>query len=164
MLNSVNSTSKSSSIRSLKCFCRASKSQIACSGIRLSAITIERFSGVLRPAIVTVGTSVMPRRLAASSRPWPARMVPVSSIRIGLVQTRRMLFMSPAIWASGCRLGFPGNDFSVAGGRHTTLSVRPRGRVRSATFLAVRLAALLGLTMFEIPLWAASMGCRGPIS
>ena len=51
--------------------------------------------------LVTVGTSVMARRLAASNRPCPARMVPVSSTRIGLVQNRRMLFIKATIWLSG---------------------------------------------------------------
>ena len=50
-------------------------------------------------------------RFAASNRPWPARMVPGSSIRIGLVQTRWMLFIKRAIWHSGCCLGLPGNCF-----------------------------------------------------
>src|SRR5262249_54763303 len=63
----VNSTSKSISIRSLKCPRRTSKSQTARSGRRLSAIKIARFSPGLRPVIVTVGTSLMPSRFAASS-------------------------------------------------------------------------------------------------
>jgi hypothetical protein len=46
-----------------RCMGSRSKSHTACSGSRLSAITTAR--------------------LAASRRPWPARMVPASSIRIG---------------------------------------------------------------------------------
>ena len=87
----LNSTSKSMSISVLKWSCNNSTSHTACSGSRLSAMTTARFSASLKPAIVSVGTSVNPRRLAASRRAWPARMVLVSSIRIGLVQIFSML-------------------------------------------------------------------------
>ena len=46
-----------------------SKSQTACSGRRLSAMTTARFSESLRPVTVTVGTLIMWRRFAASHRP-----------------------------------------------------------------------------------------------
>jgi hypothetical protein len=91
----------------------------------------------VRPAIVSVGTSLRPSRLAASSRAWPARMVRVSSIRIGLVQTRSMLCISPAIWSSGWRRGFPGKGFRSPIATQVILSLSPRGALVPSARLGV---------------------------
>jgi hypothetical protein len=96
-------------------------------------------------------------RFAASSRPWPARMVPVSSIRIGLVQTRWMLFIKRAILHSGCCLGSPGNGFKSPIARQTILSVRPRGWRFSALAEIADLACHLKLCVLVHSL-------RAPIS
>jgi hypothetical protein len=73
----------------------------ACSEGQVCADDVDSVGKILIAASVSVGTSLMPRRLAASHRPWPARMAPVSSTKIGLVQKRRMLFIRLAIWLSG---------------------------------------------------------------
>src|SRR5580692_1887330 len=55
----------------------------AFSAKRLSAIKNARFCTSERPDAVTVGTVRNPSKLAAASRPCPARMTPFSSIKIG---------------------------------------------------------------------------------
>src|SRR5271156_1220150 len=98
---------------------------------------MARLSAALSPVIVKVGTSVRPSRLAASKRAWPARMMAVSSIRIGLVQTRSMLRIRRAIWSSGCRRGFPRNGFRSPIASQTILSFSPRGAVALGAPLGV---------------------------
>jgi hypothetical protein len=75
---------------------------------------------------VMVGTALMPRRLAASHRACPARIVPDSSTRMGEVQNRLMLFIRAAIWPSGCRRGFLGKPLKLSISRETICLARTR--------------------------------------
>ncbi|KZB99705.1 hypothetical protein AU375_03993 [Methylobacterium radiotolerans] len=70
---------------------------------RLSASTRAARCASFRPGRTTTGTRASPRRLAASSLPWPAMMVSCSSTMSGTRKPKvEMRPMSWAICSSGC--------------------------------------------------------------
>ena len=82
----VTSKFKSMVKRCCSSIARIDLSQPAFSAIRLSAITYARIWSSVRLSNRIVGTCSMPKSLAAATRPWPAMMVFLLLIRMGLVK------------------------------------------------------------------------------